>query len=347
MDVAVIGAAGAIGRQVVISLVEQKVVPAASRLQLVGRLGGVSERILPGLAHDVLDAYGETCPEIDVCYQPEEVVADILVVAGGSTMPVVPNVLPSRTELAEANIAFFLEYAQALKRYGHGQEIVLVVSNPVELGVECFARYHDPCRVLGMGAYLDTLRFRLEIAKDLAVRRQQVSGLVLGDHGVNLVPCWSTVHIAGMPGSDTTSLVENLRKPCDEPPHLILSRTLEALHTRGVDAAYRLANEYPPDVRTYLLPLVTHSSGAKTPVASAEIIARLICSIINGEHVFGAVQAQLHGEVYGLQGVTGVPVILSNLGIERFEEVPLWDNELQRLRHAATDSQRLWQKVIG
>ena len=74
MDVAIIGAAGTIGRQIAISLVEQGIVPTTSRLQLVGRAGGQSEATLPGLAHDLLDAHGETAPDIDVCYCPEDVV---------------------------------------------------------------------------------------------------------------------------------------------------------------------------------------------------------------------------------------------------------------------------------
>lgn len=49
MDVAVVGTAGACGRQLAVHLLERRIVPHDARLQLVGHRGGPSEKELWGL----------------------------------------------------------------------------------------------------------------------------------------------------------------------------------------------------------------------------------------------------------------------------------------------------------
>ena len=70
MDVAVIGAAGAIGRQICVQLIERRVVPLSSRLQLVAREGSASASAVHGLRADLIDAYAEHAPLIDVALHP-------------------------------------------------------------------------------------------------------------------------------------------------------------------------------------------------------------------------------------------------------------------------------------
>ena len=66
MDVAVLGATGDVGRQVCTQLVERRILPTTSRLQLVGRPDGASGRAVHGLRADLVDAYDEHAPLIDV-----------------------------------------------------------------------------------------------------------------------------------------------------------------------------------------------------------------------------------------------------------------------------------------
>ncbi|MFZ2751728.1 MAG: hypothetical protein WAZ15_15660, partial [Propioniciclava sp.] len=155
MDVAVIGAAGAIGRQVCVQLIERRIVPVSSRLQLVGRAGSDSASAVHGLRADLIDAYAEHAPLIDVALRPEEVVADVVVMAAGRTIPSRPGATIDRRALAADNRALFHSYAAALARDGGGHEVVIVVSNPVELAVSVFAEALGRHRVVGMGAWLD------------------------------------------------------------------------------------------------------------------------------------------------------------------------------------------------
>jgi hypothetical protein len=79
VDISIIGAWGAVGRQTPISLVQSRVLDPGSRLQLVGRRGGEAERALVGFASDLQDAYAERRFEIDIAFDAEEVLGDIII----------------------------------------------------------------------------------------------------------------------------------------------------------------------------------------------------------------------------------------------------------------------------
>jgi malate dehydrogenase len=344
MDVAVVGASGVIGRQIAISLVEGGVLPPTSRLQLVGRSDGASARLLPGLAVDLSDAFAETIPEIDVALESEELLADIVIVAAGAAVPTDPDSPRDRDALARDNRPIFERYARALARTGHGEELVLVVTNPVELGVQIFSEHHPRERVIGMGAFLDTLRFRREIAAELGVRRQVVHGLVLGEHGAHMVPCFSTVSAFGFDSDEGRRKIAALRRSDDPSPTEAVQRAARVLGAEGPMAAYRLAADWGPALRAYVKPYITHLSGAKTPVGTAEIISRLVETILGGRQMLAAAQLRLEGEFLGIHGVTGVPALLSNRGVERVEALALSDDEAAAVLAAAAHSATLIQE---
>ena len=104
MDVSVIGASGDCGREIVSQLVAAGVLSPTERLQLVGRTGGRSSQILYGLCSDLNDAYAENAPMLDVALAPEEIVADVIVMAAGAT---VSGDITSRAELASINLPIF------------------------------------------------------------------------------------------------------------------------------------------------------------------------------------------------------------------------------------------------
>ncbi len=67
----------------------------------------------------------------------------------------------------------------------------------------------------------------------------------------------------------------------------------------------------------------------------AEIITRLVETIVMGNQVLAAAQVALQGEFLGIEGVTGVPVVLSNAGIVRIEPLTLWPEEAEEVLAAA------------
>jgi malate/lactate dehydrogenase len=53
--------------------------------------------------------------------------------------------------------------------------------------------------VLSAGTYLDSLRFRVHLAKYFGVDAKDVEAQVIGDHGTSQVFLWSSAHIGGVP----------------------------------------------------------------------------------------------------------------------------------------------------
>ena len=322
MDIAVLGATGDVGRQVCTQLIERRVLPASSRLQLVGRPLGRSARATHGLRADLIDAYDEHAPMIDVALDPSDVVADVIVLAAGLTAPAVADGTADRASLARDNHAVFEAYARALAEHGSGHEVVVVVSNPVELGVAVMARALGRHRVIGMGAWLDTLRFRSEIAASLGLRRHRIGGFVVGQHGTDLVPLWSTVRVSGLDVAEREVAVAGLRRgrtldTFDEE----IAQAQGELLSMEIGAAFDLVNSWPADLRAVVRPWLTHTSGAKTSAGTAGATVDLVDTLLDGREIVVAGQVALDGEVSvagtPLVGVLGVPVVLGQEGWTR------------------------------
>lgn len=338
-----LGATGDVGRQICTQLIERRVLPPSSRLQLVGRPDGASGRAAHGLRADLVDAYDEHAPLIDVALDPRDVVADVVVVAAGRTTPARPGGSTDRTALAAANHEVFEQYARALARDGSGHEVVVVVSNPVELGVAVMARELGRHRVIGMGAWLDTLRFRREIAVSLGVRRHRVGGFVAGQHGTDLVPLWSTVRVSGLDVAERQAAVARLRR----------GRTLDAFDAEiaaaqrdllalDVGEAFTLIDGWPPDLRAVTRPWLTHTSGAKTAAGTAGATVDLVETVLDGREIVVAGQVALAGEasVAGreIHGVLGAPVVL---GPEGWTRVLLDEPEPDEARRLVRSAERI------
>lgn len=322
MDVAVIGATGAVGREVCTQLIERHVLPTTSRLQLVGHAGGRSGPAVHGLRADLLDAYDEVAPMIDVAQDPADVVADVIVFAAGATAPAHVGASADRDQLAAANSALFREYGRALAAHGSGREVVIMVTNPVELGVATFARVFDRHQVIGMGAWLDTLRLRREVAKSLGMRRHRISGFVAGQHGNGVVPLWSSLRVVGLDVPERRAAVARVRghRTLDTFAQEILTAQ-SALMTRAaqdVGAAFELVETLPPDVRMVVGAWMTHQSGARTAVGTANATVELVATLMDGRDIVVAGQVALDGEVTlagePARGVLGVPVVLGPEG---------------------------------
>ncbi len=332
MDVAVVGAGGDIGRQIATQLVEEGLIAAHDRLQLVEAPNSDGLNVALGLRSDLADAFGETLPQVDVGAGPDDLVADVVIFAAGATVPCDPAAVRTREDLGEANAPVFESYAAALEKDGTGGEIVIVVSNPVELGVAIFARHVERHRVIGMGSFLDTIRFRNEIARSLAVRRQRVRGLVIGEHGPHMLPLWSTVSVQGMGEELAAQKLGALMAEGEADLAAELRNAARQVAAGDIEAAYAQVDRLPVAARVALRPYVTHFTGAKTALGTAQIVVRLTRTILSGNDTLAACQMRIEGEFLGLTGTIGVPVLMSNAGIVRVEPLELTDDETARFR---------------
>ena len=93
--------------------------------------------------------------------------------------------------------------------------MVIVQSNPVEMGVQIFSDAVGRHRVIGAGAWSDTLRFRAELARSLRLRRTHIQAWTLGQHADHLVPCRSQIRAWGVTGDAVMTLQEQLREQAE------------------------------------------------------------------------------------------------------------------------------------
>jgi malate dehydrogenase len=337
VNIAVIGAAGSVGREIARQIVADRMLDRDQTLQLVGNPKGASERRLHGLAADFVDAYAEICPKMEVVLDPEGVKADVVVMAAGATIPFdLERPQMERGFLAESNAPIFHHYASVLAKNGLGSEIVICISNPNELAVAVFAKYLGRSRVIGMGAYLDSLRFRKEIAADLGVRRQAVHGFMIGEHGDGMVPLWSGVHVHGYPPGDLSAALNKMRAGCaverfPEDVREARKKITELVRSSRIVEAYRRIDKYPPDIRTALKPFVTHLSGAKTVTGTARAAISFLQTIMMGNDALVSGQLALEGEFYGIKGTFGVPFVIGNQGVDRIIQLAVADDEKRLL----------------
>lgn len=341
MDIAVIGACGDVGRQIAQQIVVDRLLDRDQRLVLVGNSDGDSARSAYGLAADLTDAYAEIRPVIEVVLDPAKIRADLIVAAAGVTpKPTLGSTPMSRDGLAEANAKIFHHYAKAIANNGHGHEIVVCIANPVELAVAIFAQYLGRKRVVGMGAFLDSLRFRQEIAASLDIHRQHIHAFVAGEHGSMTVPLWSDVHIYGYSDEELQRALGRIRGgiSTEELWDTVAQAQAELaslIQDGKVQEAYAVVDTYPPDVRVVTRPFVTHYSGAKTVIGTARAAMEFLRTITQGSDVLVSGQVGLEGEAYDIHGTIGVPFVVGNRGVDRVFELPLADAERKLLCESA------------
>src|SRR3954464_5302877 len=193
--------------------------------------------------------------------------------------------------------------------------ILIVVSNPLHAmcPVAKSASGWPRERVLGMAGILDASRFATFIAWETGSSVKDVTALVLGGHGDQMVPVVSATTVGGVPlrrlvGSDRIAeLVQRTAKGGGELVELL-----------GTSAWY-------------------------APGAAA---AQMVDAIMLDEHRVLPCTAYLEGE-YGIDGLyMGVPVRLGAAGIEAIVELELSGDERQAL-DASADAVREVVAVLG
>ena len=115
--------------------------------------------------------------------------------AGGADRP---GDKEGRLRLLDTNNPIFLDVVPKTLAAAPNA-ILLVATNPLDPMVELTRRLANGTPVLGTGTFLDSLRFKTALAQHLEVAPECVSALVLGEHGLTSVLCWSKVTISGVP----------------------------------------------------------------------------------------------------------------------------------------------------
>jgi malate dehydrogenase len=249
-------------------------------------------------------------------YEPTVVGANAYEATAGSSVIVVTAGVPrkpgmSRDDLVTTNEKIVGSVTEQAVRQS-SDAIIVVVSNPLDAmchvakNVSGFPKN----RVLGQAGILDTARLRTFIAWETGSSVKDVTAVVLGGHGDQMVPVISASMVGGVPVAKLVSrnrieaMVERTRKGGGEIVDLL-----------GTSAWY-------------------------APGAAA---AQMVDAIMLDEKRVLACTAYLEGE-YGIDGLyMGVPVKLGAGGIEEVVELELSEEE-QTLLNESADAVR---EVVG
>jgi malate dehydrogenase len=182
--------------------------------------------------------------------------------------------------------------------------ILIVVSNPLDAmcHVAKSASGWPKERVFGMAGILDTARFSTFISHETGMSVKDVTAMVLGGHGDQMVPVVSATTVGGIP----------LRK-------LVAEERIQAMVERTAKGGGEIVN-------------LLGTSAWYAPGAAA---AQMVDSIVLDEKRVLPCTAYLEGE-YGIDGLyMGVPVKLGVGGVEQIVELDLSDDERQALEASA------------
>ena len=102
-----------------------------------------------------------------------------------------------RLRLLDTNVEVYKDIVPRLHSAAP-EAIVLTVTDPPDPLADA-VRMLGHERVLSTGTYLDSLRFRVHLARRLGVSPASVDAQILGEHGTSQVFGWSSARIAGAP----------------------------------------------------------------------------------------------------------------------------------------------------
>jgi malate dehydrogenase len=182
--------------------------------------------------------------------------------------------------------------------------ILVVVSNPLDAMCHVARNVSGwpPERVFGMAGILDTARFRTFIAWETGASAKDVTAMVLGGHGDQMVPVVSAATVGGVPltklvaGERIEAMVERTRKGGGEVVELL-----------GTSAWY----------------------------APGAAVAQMVDAVLLDQKRVLPCTALLEGE-YGIDDLyMGVPVKLGAGGVEEVVELELTDAERAALDESA------------
>jgi hypothetical protein len=140
--------------------------------------------------------------------------------------------------------------------------------------------------------------------------------------------------VHGFESSEGRARLKALQRSPDPKVPDALAKIVEISRTRGAGAAYQYCKRFGPALRAVVKPAITQVSGARTSASTAEMILRLLSTLLSGGHVLTAAQVELAGEFLDIHGVVGAPIVMTLNGVDRVVPFTLSDAEQSAVRAA-------------
>lgn len=227
----------------------------------------------------------------------------------GSAVAVITSGIPrkpgmTREELIGTNAGIVKSVAENLIK--HSPDIILViVSNPMDTMayLALKATGISKNRVIGMGGTLDSARFKYQISSKLKASANDLNALVIGGHGdTTMIPLIEHATWNSLPVSQFLNKEEKEE---------IVQKTMVGGAT------------------------LTKLIGTSAWYAPGAAAAAVVESIVRNQNKVHTASVYLEGE-YGLNDINiGVPVILNKNGWEKVLDLPLSEEEKEKLSASA------------
>jgi len=219
--------------------------------------------------------------------------SDVVIVTAG--LPRKPGM--SRDDLIVINTGIIKTVATSIRKFTPNA-FVIVVTNPLDVMTYVMLRESALPRnkVVGMAGTLDCARFNHFLSDEFKISVEHINSFVVGGHGDEMVPLLRYSTISGIPIIDLVKMgLSNMDRI-----NGIIKRTREG----GGE----------------IVSLLKNSSAYYTPASAAIEIAE---SYLKNKCKLLSCSAYLSGE-YGYRDIyLGVPVIISNQGVEKIIEIEL------------------------
>ncbi|MCK5269749.1 MAG: malate dehydrogenase [Sedimentisphaerales bacterium] len=221
----------------------------------------------------------------------------------------------SRDDLLKANTKIVTEVTRNVVA-SSPDAILIIVSNPLDVMTYVAGKVSKlpKNRVMGMAGVLDTARYRSFIAEALNISVNDISAVLLGGHGDDMVPLPRYTCVAGIPL-----------------PELMDEQQIKAIVERTRKGGIEIVN------------LLKTGSAYYAPAAAAAEMAEAIlkdkkrllpcCAWCDKEYGVGG-------------GFVGVPVILGSKGVERVIELKLTEQEKQLFDISVAHVKKLTEQKI-
>lgn len=239
----------------------------------------------------------------------------IIITAGANQKPG-----ETRLDLVHKNIAIFKSIIPEItKRNFEG--ILLIVANPVDILTYAALKIsgYPKERVLGSGTVLDSARFRYLLSEHLNVDSRSVHAYIIGEHGDSELAVWSSANVSGIGINDFCELRGHYE------------------HDEAMDRIYRT-------VRDSAYEIIERKGATYYGVAMA--VSRIAESIIRNEHSVLPVSSLMEGEYELTDLCISVPTIVSAKGAEQVLEIPLSQEEKEKLLKSAAELKKVLDSAI-
>lgn len=240
----------------------------------------------------------------------------IIITAGANQKPG-----QTRIDLVRQNARIFSSIVGEIVKV-NTEAILLIVTNPVDILTYVTLKQSGfpPERVIGSGTVLDTGRLKQLVGQHLGVDSRNVHSFIIGEHGDSELAVWSSANVSGI---DLDEFCGNCVTGCR-------TERLYPLYEEVKNSAYR----------------IIEAKGA-TYYAIAEAIKRIISAIVRDENTILPVSTYVNGH-YGLNDIClGLPSVVGRGGVKEVLEIPLNEEEREKLMQSATALRRVLDELEG